>query len=95
MKTIIFCASVVFGILLSTHAHAATADARIKSTLEDSDLSGSAQLSDTADGLLVVISIEDAPPGTHGVHIHQKGSCEDGGKAAGGHFNPAGRKHFA
>lgn len=31
--------------------------------------------------------------GNHGFHIHENGSCEDSGNAAGGHFNPAGVSH--
>lgn len=33
-------------------------------------------------------------PGMHGFHIHEFGDLRDrAGKAAGGHFNPAGKKH--
>jgi Cu-Zn family superoxide dismutase len=31
--------------------------------------------------------------GGHGFHIHESGSCEDMGKAAGGHYNPAHASH--
>ncbi|PNK61189.1 superoxide dismutase family protein [Psychrobacter sp. FDAARGOS_221] len=34
-----------------------------------------------------------APGSTVAVHIHEKGSCLDMGKAAGGHFNPYGTNH--
>ena len=33
------------------------------------------------------------PAGKHGIHIHENGSCEEGGMAAGGHFNPLGVPH--
>ena len=38
--------------------------------------------------LTVVAKVLNVPPGVHGFHIHAIGSCADGGKAAGGHFNP-------
>jgi len=33
------------------------------------------------------------PPGPHGFHIHEKGSCANKGKAAGNHLNPTKAKH--
>ena len=37
----------------------------------------------------VILSIEGAPPGIHGVHIHEVGKCEAPGfTTAGGHFDP-------
>jgi Cu-Zn family superoxide dismutase len=45
-------------------------------------------------GIRVHVHIENAPPGTHGLHIHEKGDCSDPeAKSAGGHFNPAGNPH--
>jgi superoxide dismutase, Cu-Zn family len=45
-------------------------------------------------GVQVHVHIEKAPPGTHGLHIHEKGDCSDPeAKSAGGHFNPAGNPH--
>jgi Cu-Zn family superoxide dismutase len=39
-------------------------------------------------GLAIKASFENLLPGKHAFHIHENGSCEDSGKAAGGHFNP-------
>ena len=45
-------------------------------------------------GVKVHVHIEKAPPGTHGLHLHEKGDCSDPeAKSAGGHFNPAGNPH--
>lgn len=72
---------------------AATATAVIKGTKENAELLGSAHFKDTDEGLQVEISVFSTTPGLHGIHIHENGSCEDGGNAAGGHFNPDGVKH--
>ena len=36
----------------------------------------------------VILSVQNAPPGMHGVHIHGVGRCEGDFKSAGGHFDP-------
>ncbi|PSN19753.1 superoxide dismutase family protein [filamentous cyanobacterium CCP5] len=76
----------------TTPAWAATAEAIITDT-EDSHVVGVAELEDTEPGLAIEVSFLDGPEGTHGFHIHENDSCADGGKAAGGHYNPAGVKH--
>ncbi len=52
-----------------------------------------ATASNTAAGLHVTINVAGVPPGSHGIHIHEYGDCGNGGKAAGGHFNPDGVQH--
>ena len=74
-------------------ALAQTASAVIEGTEEDSELFGSAIFEETEEGLRVEVAVFAAPPGLHGIHIHEHGSCEDKGNAAGGHFNPDGIKH--
>ncbi|MDM1280258.1 MULTISPECIES: superoxide dismutase family protein [Acinetobacter] len=57
---------------------------------------GEVQLTDSAAGLVIRTNLTQLPPGPHGFHIHENGSCapaEKDGKmqaalAAGGHFNP-------
>ncbi|MEW4468308.1 superoxide dismutase family protein [Parasphingorhabdus sp. JC815] len=45
-------------------------------------------------GLIVQIKAEGLEPGPRGVHIHETGQCEAPDfKSAGGHWNPAGKKH--
>ncbi|HVR62993.1 MAG TPA: superoxide dismutase [Cu-Zn] SodC [Polyangia bacterium] len=61
---------------------------------------GTVTLSDGKGGLMIAPNLKGLPPGEHGFHIHEKGSCEpaekDGapmaGLAAGGHFDPDGTK---
>src|SRR5262245_47040571 len=57
-------------------------------------LNGTATLYEIANGgnahmVQVVLSIQNAPPGMHAVHIHATGRCEGPDfKSAGGHFDP-------
>lgn len=61
----------------------------------DSTAKGTATFTElSTGGVKVHVHIEKAPPGTHGLHIHEKGDCSDPKAAsAGGHFNPGGMPH--
>ena len=49
-----------------------------------------------AGGVKTEVWIENATPGTHGLHIHEKGDCSaPDATSAGGHFNAAGHPHAA
>jgi Cu-Zn family superoxide dismutase len=74
-------------------AFAATGKADLRGTAPDSDLSGEALFEETAEGLRVRAAVRNAPPGPHGFHIHDFGSCAGAGAAAGGHNNPGGAPH--
>lgn len=72
--------------------------AKARATIESrsgSQATGTATFAERATGgVHVVVHIENAPPGTHGLHIHEKGDCSDPeAKSAGGHFNPGGMPH--
>lgn len=59
-----------------------------------SKLAGKATLTETAEGVKVVLSVDGVPPGDHGSHVHEKGDCSAPDAAsAGGHFNPAASPH--
>jgi len=74
-------------------ADAATGSAIIQATSEGSSVRGNVFLTETAEGLKVTASFQNAPPGKHGFHIHENGACGDSGKEAGGHYNPEGAPH--
>jgi len=60
----------------------------------ESKLSGTARFEPTDDGLRVVVTLVDAPPGEHGVHIHEVGDCSAAdASSAGDHYNPEGHAH--
>lgn len=79
--------------LFGTSCVSNTGLARLTSTSPDSMVSGTVLLTETPDGLRMVARVEHAPPGRHGFHIHENGSCADAGKGAGGHYNPTGASH--
>lgn len=84
----------------ASSAPKAAAAPSARATLEarsDSTVTGTATFAELASGgVKVHVHVENAPPGTHGLHIHEKGDCSDPkGMSAGGHFNPTGAPHAA
>jgi Cu-Zn family superoxide dismutase len=61
---------------------------------------GSVTIAESPNGLVFTPALTDLPPGPHGYHVHETGSCganeKDGKKvaagAAGGHYDPSGAK---
>jgi Cu-Zn family superoxide dismutase len=62
-----------------------------------SKVTGKAEFTEMASGgTKVEIWIENATPGSHGLHLHEKGDCSaPDATSAGGHFNAAGNPHAA
>jgi superoxide dismutase, Cu-Zn family len=55
---------------------------------------GSAELTQTPDGVKIDVTVSGLTPGLHGFHIHAMGKCDGPDfKSAGGHFNPYAKKH--
>lgn len=85
--------SVLAMFIFAKPAFAAMGSAMIHGTAADSKIAGEARFTEKDGGLEAEINIVNAPPGKHGFHIHENGSCDDMGKAAGGHYNPDGVMH--
>src|SRR5215831_7413031 len=58
---------------------------------------GTVTLKEVKDGVMLEPKLKGLPPGEHGFHLHENGSCDTAekegkkvaGQAAGGHFDPA------
>jgi Cu-Zn family superoxide dismutase len=57
-------------------------------------LGGKAELTSGPEGVRARVKLQDATPGKHGIHVHQKGDCSDiPGKSMGEHFAPDAKEH--
>lgn len=91
MKNVMIAVSAV--ALGASFSFSETGVAKIKGTAEGSAISGTVTFQDTHEGLKVSAQLAGVAPGDHGFHIHEFGSCEEAGKAAGGHYNPLRSPH--
>ena len=90
-----FCILILAG---ASWAQAETASAQLQlATVEGPGGSvGQVTFTDTGQGLEIKTELDNLPPGAHGFHIHENGSCQpmekDGkmtpAQAAGGHYDP-------
>ena len=55
---------------------------------------GTAELTQTPEGVRIALTVSGLAPGQHAFHIHAAGKCEAPDfKSAGAHFNPYDKKH--
>jgi Cu-Zn family superoxide dismutase len=83
-------------VLLAGGFFALSAEAEVaKATMKDASGKevGQVALVQTPQGVLVKLSLKGAVSGEHAFHVHSVGKCEPPFTSAGGHFNPAARKH--
>jgi Cu-Zn family superoxide dismutase len=91
-------------VLASTPALCATVHTELAAAKPDGagPALGSVAISDGPEGAVIALDLKGLPPGSHGLHLHQNGSCAPGpgpdGKtiaagAAGGHWDPGQTGH--
>ena len=88
--------SAVAGLSLIVGCSMATPGSRARAELKDKDgkVVATAMLSERPGGVLVRVEAKGLTPGLHAVHVHAAGKCDGSAfTSAGGHFNPAGKKH--
>ena len=57
-------------------------------------LAGSVRVTGAAPSLSLTVMVSGAPPGMHGVHIHETGNCDaPDAMSAGAHWNPSMQMH--
>jgi superoxide dismutase, Cu-Zn family len=92
-STLVFTATLLFcaGLFAQSQSQT-TAKAELKKAGGESV--GSVVLTGTPSGVLMQLNLTGLPPGEHGFHVHEVGSCQAPDfKSAGGHFNPTKKQH--
>ena len=64
------------------------------SSKSGSNVTGTLTFTESNGKVMMKAELKGLTPGTHAIHIHEKGDCSsDDGKSAGGHWNPTQDKH--
>src|ERR1700744_5300532 len=77
-----------------TQAKTKSNEVKVKLTTSQGQPAGVVIFKPVKQGVKMTVKLENIPFGEHGVHIHEHAVCDAPDfKAAGGHFNAAGKHH--
>lgn len=93
--------TIVPAALAAVAIAAAPAAAQVEQTVlatfvgVDGEELGTANLTETPNGVLISTDVRGLPEGVHAFHIHETGECDPatGFESAGGHYAPEGNEH--
>jgi len=96
MKTTMICGLVATAVLAAPGA-AFAKGAKAVATLESrsgSSVTGKISFSQHGDKVSMKVVVNGLTPGTHAIHLHDKGDCSaPDATSAGGHWNPSSENH--
>lgn len=76
------------------HSHGTSVKATFAPKSDNTTLAGTATFSGETGKVSVKVELTGAPPGEHGLHIHETGDCTAAdAMSAGGHWNPTSQMH--
>lgn len=87
MNRMILATAAVLALAAPASAQGVSASAAMKGA--DGADAGTVTFNQTKSGLLhIIVEMTSVPPGSHGMHIHEKGACDAAGgfESAGGHY---------
>lgn len=97
MKAIFLIATSLMTLALTACSSMPTGGAAAQAELQPTkgnNARGTVSFTRQGNQVVMAAKFSGLTPGGHGFHIHEKGDCSaPDGTSAGGHFNPAGKKH--